>query len=120
MSSKNSHPRPDWRQSLRIIAWYWRFYWQTLGWLGVYKLGRDIFRAVSSLLYSFFFAKTLDALILMAKTNLGPEAIFASGAGTYILAYIGVWVLDIFLTFDRGLIDRLLTCLLYTSPSPRD
>jgi len=108
-SRKNSHSRPDWQQSLRIIIWYWRFYWRTLGWLGFYKLGRDVFQSLSSLLYSFFFAKTLDALILIAKNHLGPEAVFTFKTGRYILTYILIWVVDILFTFDGWLVDNLLT-----------
>ena len=109
MPEKTDHLQPGWRESLKIIGWYWHFYWQILGWLGVYKLFREIFQSLSPLLYSFFFAKILDGLIFMVKTGLGPEAIFSSKINYYLLAYLGVWLLDIFLTFDNWLIDFLLT-----------
>lgn len=106
---KGENSKLNWQQSLKIIFWYWRFYWQTLGWLGFYKLGRDIFQSFSSLLYSFFFAKILDSLVFIVQIGAGPEAIISSGALIYIIAYVLIWILDLLFTFDGFLIDNLLT-----------
>jgi len=108
VSVRDNHPRPDWRQSLKIVAWYWRFYWCSIGWVGFYRLIRDLFQAVSPLLYAFFFARILDLLVAAVKYQLSLD-VFLTQARFWLLAYGLIWLVDVLLNFDNWFFGNLLT-----------